>query len=120
RAVLPGPSSEGTRLAATSGKPDIGFATLDSADPALGRFASTMRDLDPRIQTYFWSIVQPANRRSGTWRLLRALDEAAGLVGCLPEELWILRGVYVLGRDAKTLATITTLAAALPNVNGAE
>lgn len=75
-----------------------------------------MKPVDPRVQRFFWEQYLPALHGDGeARRLVDALDETAGLVGCWADEPWVLRGSYVLspGFDGTSAATLID---ALPDV----
>jgi hypothetical protein len=94
-----------------------------------------VRALDPRIQTFFWSAYLRARQgEASASNLVAGLDEAASLVGCLPDEAWVLRVIYCCGAcrdnpalldgllwvakpEPKMASTATALGAALPGVN---
>jgi hypothetical protein len=82
------------------------------------RYRQTVRLLDPRIQAFFWAKYVPAREGDAeARRLVDALDEAASIVGCWPDEVWVLRGIYLLGEDRTTVATEPALAAALSDID---
>lgn len=75
-----------------------------------------MRPVDPRIQRFFWEQYLPAHRgHTEARRLVDALDEAAGVAGCWPDEMWVLRGCYVASQTRRG-ASEGALMDALPDL----